>query len=182
MLSFVSSIFPFHPRYKRVAKIRYFLTMADTENDQPMVLKIFRINKNNPLPCYMTEGASGIDLMASVQEAVRIDPGDYKRIPSGIVIALPKGYEAQIRPRSGLAFRDGVTVLNAPGTIDADYRGEVSVLLINHGSRPFSVTNGMRIAQMIVTPVARADIVEALHLEELERTDRDRGGFGHTGV
>jgi dUTP pyrophosphatase len=156
--------------------------MAETENDRPMVLKIYRTNRKNPLPSYITGGASGIDLMASVDEPVRIDPGEYKRIPSGIIIALPKGYEAQIRPRSGLAFRDGVTVLNAPGTIDADYRGEIGVLLINHGSEPFSVTNGMRIAQMIVTPVARADIVEALHLEELERTDRDRGGFGHTGV
>jgi len=154
----------------------------ETENDRLMELKIYRTNRSIPLPRYMTEGSSGIDLFASIDEPVRIDPGEYKRIPSGIIISLPEGYEAQIRPRSGLAFREGVTVLNAPGTVDADYRGEIGVLLVNHGKRPFSVHSGMRIAQMIVTPVARADVVEVMHLEELERTDRDCGGFGHTGV
>jgi dUTP pyrophosphatase len=147
-----------------------------------MVLKIYRTSRNIPLPRYMTAGASGIDLFAAVDEPLSIAPGDYKRIPSGIIISLPRGYEAQIRPRSGLALKEGVTVLNAPGTVDADFRGEIGVLLINHGKSPFSVHSGMRIAQMIITPVARADIVEVMEREELERTDRDSGGFGHTGV
>jgi len=95
---------------------------------------------------------------------------------------MPKGFEAQIRPRSGLAFKDGITILNAPGTIDADYRGEIGVLLINHGKKIFTVTNRMRIAQMIITRVEKADIVEAMAVEELDRTERDNGGFGHTGV
>ena len=147
-----------------------------------MVLKIHRISKRNPLPRYMTADASGIDLMASLENPVDIRPGEFARIPAGIAISLPSGYEAQIRPRSGLAFKHGVTLLNAPGTIDADYRGEVGVLLINHGKETFTVTNGMRIAQMVVAQVQTASIEEAVSIEELEKTDRDSGGFGHTGV
>ena len=147
-----------------------------------MVLKIYRVNRENPLPRYMTESASGIDLLASLEQPVQIGPGEFRHIPSGIIVSMPKGFEAQIRPRSGLAFKDGITVLNAPGTIDADYRGEIGVLLINHGKKIFTVTNRMRIAQMIITRVEKADIVEAMVVEELERTERDNGGFGHTGV
>lgn len=147
-----------------------------------MVLKVFRVNARNPVPAYMTAGSSGIDLHASLDEPVTIDPGAFRCVPAGIVISLPRGFEAQIRPRSGLAARDGITVLNAPGTVDADYRGEVKVVLINHGPRPFTVENGMRIAQMVVAPVERAAVVEVQSEHELERTDRDSGGFGHTGV
>jgi dUTP pyrophosphatase len=147
-----------------------------------MVLKIYRINRNNPVPRYMTAGASGMDLTASLDEPVQINPGEFKRIPSGIIVAVPRGYEAQIRPRSGLAYKEGITVLNAPGTIDADYRGEIGVLLINHGHVPFQVHNGMRIAQMVITRVERASIVEAAVPDELEMTERSSGGFGHTGT
>jgi len=147
-----------------------------------MVLKIYRITKRNPLPRYMTADASGIDLMASLENPIEIRPGEFAHIPTGIIISLPGGCEAQIRPRSGLAFKHGVTLLNAPGTIDADYRGEVGVLLINHGKETFTVTNGMRIAQMVVARVQTASIEEAMSIEELEKTDRDSGGFGHTGI
>ena len=147
-----------------------------------MLLKIFRLNKKNPLPRYMTADASGIDLMASLENPVAIKPGEFARIPTGFIVAIPSGFEAQIRPRSGLAVKHGVTLLNAPGTIDADYRGEVAVLLINHGKENFTVTNGMRIAQMVIAQVQSARIEEAASLEELEKTDRDSGGFGHTGV
>ena len=147
-----------------------------------MVLKIYRISKKNPLPRYMTGYASGIDLMASLESPVEIRPGEFARIPTGIIISMPSGYEAQIRPRSGLAFKHGVTLLNAPGTIDADYRGEIGILLINHGKESFTVTNGMRIAQMVIAQVQSARIEEAVSIEELDKTNRDSGGFGHTGV
>ncbi|MCK4923813.1 MAG: dUTP diphosphatase [Spirochaetes bacterium] len=146
-----------------------------------MVLKIYRISKKNLLPCYMTEDASGIDLMASLESPVEVKPGEFTRISTGIIVSIPRGYEAQIRPRSGLAFKHGVTVLNAPGTIDADYRGEVDIILINHGKESFTVTNGMRIAQMVIARVANARIEEVVSIEELEKTERDNGGFGHTG-
>ena len=146
-----------------------------------MVLKIFRISKKNPLPLYITEDASGIDLMASLESPVEMKPGEFTRISTGIIVSVPRGYEAQIRPRSGLAFKHGVTVLNAPGTIDADYRGEVGIILINHGKENFTVTNGMRIGQMVIARVDSARIEEAVSIEELEKTERDGGGFGHTG-
>jgi len=147
-----------------------------------MVLKIFRVNSNNPLPMYMTDYASGIDLYASIDKPVSIYPGEYKSIPTGVIIALPAGYEAQVRPRSGLALKFGITLLNSPGTVDADYRGEIKVLLINHGKEPFTVINGMRIAQLVIARIERADIVEVARIEELENTRRSSGGFGHTGV
>jgi dUTP pyrophosphatase len=147
-----------------------------------MVLKIYRLSTQNPLPRYMTADASGIDLLASLEKPVVLKSGEFSRIPTGIIISMPSGYEAQIRPRSGLAFKHGVTLLNSPGTIDADYRGEIGVLLINHGNENFTVTNGMRIAQMVIVRVQRALIEEAVSIEELEKTDRDSGGFGHTGV
>ena len=134
-----------------------------------------------PLPRYETDGAAGLDLVAA-------NPGDSPivieslaraLVPTGIVLQLPSCYEAQVRPRSGLAFRNGVTVLNAPGTIDADYRGEVQVLLINLGSGPFAITRGMRIAQLVVAPVTRVALVEA---DRLDATERAGGGFGSTGL
>jgi dUTP diphosphatase len=131
-----------------------------------------------PLPEYASFAAAGLDLPAAVTEPVTILPGRFELIPCGFAMALPPGYEAQVRPRSGLASRHGVTVLNAPGTIDADYRGEVKVLLINHGVEPFVIERGMRIAQMVVGPVAAVAWEEA---EALPPTARAGGGFGHTG-
>lgn len=132
-----------------------------------------------PLPEYQSAQAAGLDLAAAVADEVTIAPGQRQTIPTGIAIALPPGTEAQVRPRSGLAARHGVTVLNTPGTIDADYRGEIQVILINLGNEPFVVRRGMRIAQLVVAPVLRVRISEG---EELERTSRGSGGFGSTGT
>ena len=129
------------------------------------------------LPCYMTSQAAGMDLMAAVEEEVTILPGERTRIPTGVTVALPEGYEAEIRPRSGLALRHGVTLVNAPGTIDADYRGEVGIILINHGQAPFVVRRGDRIAQMVVHRVCR--VVWSV-CGALPGTGRGEGGFGHT--
>ncbi len=134
-----------------------------------------------PLPQYQSELAAGLDLMAAVAEAnpVTIAPGKAALIPTGLMLALPLGFEGQVRPRSGLAAKHGITVLNSPGTIDADYRGEVAVLLINLGTESFQVTRGMRIAQLVVAAVARADFVL---VEKLPETTRGSGGFGSTGT
>jgi dUTP diphosphatase len=132
-----------------------------------------------PLPQAQSQHAAGLDLLAAVDAATVLEPGGRALIPTGLAMALPEGYEGQVRPRSGLAAKHGVTVLNAPGTIDADYRGEVQVLLINHGAEPFTVTRGMRIAQLVVAPVAGVALVE---IETLETTARGSGGFGSTGV
>lgn len=132
-----------------------------------------------PLPSYQTTGSAGADLYAAVQADLVLSPGQRALIPTGIALELPTGYEAQVRPRSGLALRHGITTLNAPGTIDADYRGEVGVLLINHGSDDFCVQRGDRIAQLVVASVIQGHFVDAL---ELSDTDRGYGGFGHTGV
>ena len=133
-----------------------------------------------PLPAYQSAFAAGLDLYAAVpaDAPVMITPGSYAKIPTGITLALPPGTEGQVRPRSGLAAQHGVTLLNTPGTIDADYRGEVSVLLINHGRAPFEVTRGMRIAQLIIADIVRVTVREA---EELDNTERGAGGFGSTG-
>ena len=131
------------------------------------------------LPDYATELSAGVDLLAAVEADVVLQPGERKLIPSGIAIALPAGTEAQVRPRSGLALKYGVTVLNAPGTIDADYRGEVGVILINHGDAPFTVTRGARIAQMVIAPVTQASWRS---VESLEDSTRGAGGFGSTGT
>lgn len=130
------------------------------------------------IPQYQTTHASGLDLLAAVLEPVCVPPGQRALIPTGISVALAEGYEAQIRPRSGLALRCGVTLLNSPGTIDADYRGEIQVILINHGNQEFIVTRGMRIAQMVVARVVKARLVLA---DNLSATARSGGGFGHTG-
>lgn len=132
-----------------------------------------------PLPKYETLQSAGLDLVAAVDDALGILPGARAMIPTGLAISLPEGYEAQVRPRSGLAAKNGVTVLNSPGTIDADYRGEIKVILINHGSEPFSISRGMRIAQMVVAPVTRLVWKE---VDDLDETQRGRGGFGSTGT
>lgn len=134
-----------------------------------------------PLPEYQTQAAAGLDLVAAIPRNAKlvIEPGGRDRVPTGLCIELPDGFEAQVRPRSGLALRCGVTVLNSPGTIDADYRGEICVILINLGSEPFEIARGDRIAQMIIAPVTRARLVEA---EALSESMRGAGGFGSTGM
>ena len=132
-----------------------------------------------PLPRKMTENAAGMDLHANVHSDITLLPGEFKAIPVGIHIALPRGFEAQIRPRSGLALKFGVSMVNAPGTIDADYRGEICVILINYGTGPFVVHRGDRIAQMVIAPVVMPEFIE---LAELPDTERGGGGFGHTGL
>lgn len=132
-----------------------------------------------PLPSYQTDGAAGLDLMAALDEDIILAPGAFQAIPTGLSMAIPQGYEVQIRPRSGLAFKQGVTVLNSPGTIDSDYRGEVKIALINHGKDPVTISHGMRIAQMVVASVARATLTET---DSLDDTKRGAGGFGSTGT
>lgn len=131
-----------------------------------------------PLPHYATPDSAGLDLLAAVESPLTIPPGEWVLVPTGLAIALPPGYEAQVRPRSGLALKHGVTVLNAPGTIDADYRGEVGVILVNHGRGPFTVERGQRIAQMVVARHERAVWTET---DTLDASARGTGGFGSTG-
>ncbi|WP_147178583.1 MULTISPECIES: dUTP diphosphatase [Alphaproteobacteria] len=134
-----------------------------------------------PLPAYETKGAAGMDLRAAVAEGepLVLSPGDRTLVPTGFVFEIPEGFEAQIRPRSGLAFKNGVTCLNTPGTIDSDYRGEVKVLLVNLGHEPFEISRGMRIAQMVIAPVVQARVAE---VSNASQTTRGAGGFGSTGV
>ena len=133
-----------------------------------------------PLPAYQTSGAAGMDLLAAISPHAKIviEPGARELVPTGLVLQLPQGYEAQVRPRSGLALKNGVTVLNAPGTIDSDYRGEVGVILINHGREPFVIERGARIAQLVVAPVTRIALVTG----QVDETERGAGGFGSTGT
>lgn len=131
------------------------------------------------LPRYETAGAAGLDLPAAVDQPFTLAPGAFAAVPTGLSIALPTGYEAQVRPRSGLALKRGVTVLNSPGTVDADYRGEIRVILINHSDQPFIIERGDRIAQMVVAPVTQAELQL---VDELDETGRGTGGFGSTGV
>jgi dUTP pyrophosphatase len=132
------------------------------------------------LPAYQTAHAAGLDLLAAVpvDTPLVLQPGQHAMVPTGLTIALPEGYEAQVRPRSGLAAKHGVTVLNAPGTVDADYRGEIAVLLINHGAEPFTIRRGERVAQMVIAPVVQAQLIP---VTSLSTTDRGGGGFGSTG-
>jgi dUTP pyrophosphatase len=131
-----------------------------------------------PLPCYQSKHAAGLDVVAAVADPVELAPGARALLPTGFALELPDGYEAQVRPRSGLALKHGVTLLNSPGTIDADYRGEVMVLMVNHGSEPFTIRRGDRIAQLVVAPVSHVDVVA---VEVLGATERGPGGFGSTG-
>ena len=143
-------------------------------------MKIQVVNKGHqPLPAYATEQSAGMDLRANISNPIVLKPMERRLIPTGLHIALPAGYEAQVRPRSGLALKKGITVLNAPGTIDADYRGEVGVGLINLSQEDFVVNDGERIAQMVVARHEKADFIE---VEVLDETERGEGGYGHTGV
>lgn len=144
----------------------------------PIRIPVTALRPGITLPAYQSEGAAGMDLAAALDKPVELAPGEFRLVPCGFAIAVPPGFEAQVRPRSGLAAKHGVTVLNGPGTIDSDYRGEVKVILINHGREPFVVTPGMRVAQMVVARVARVewDVADAL-----PETARGEGGFGHTG-
>jgi dUTP pyrophosphatase len=142
-------------------------------------VKRLKKDRSIPLPQYMTDGSSGMDLYAFVENEITLDPGERKLIPTGISVAIPEGFEGQIRPRSGLAIQHGIGVVNGPGTIDADYRGEICVLLINFGRFPFAVRHGDRIAQMVISPVLRAILKE---VDALPPTGRQEGGFGHTGI
>ncbi|HXX92517.1 MAG TPA: dUTP diphosphatase [Planctomycetota bacterium] len=146
----------------------------------PLEVLIRRLpgNEDVPLPSYQTEGSVGMDLHAAVAGELSIAPGAFATIPCGFALAVPPGHEAQVRPRSGLAAQHGLSIVNTPGTIDPDYRGEVKVILINHGRAPFSVVRGMRIAQMLIVPVPRVAWKE---VSELPPTGRGSGGFGHTG-
>ena len=148
--------------------------------DRPIKIAVTRVKgaEDIPMPQYMPEGAAGMDLAANVAKNTYLEPGEFKLIPCGIKIELPIGFEAQVRPRSGLAAKYGITVLNSPGTIDSDYRGEIKVILINHGKGKFEIKRGDRIAQLVISKVERVEIVQK-HLSE---TSRGEGGFGHTGV
>jgi dUTP pyrophosphatase len=149
------------------------------ENQGIKPVRVFKQDPAAGLPEYATGGAAGADLTARLPSPVIVPPLGRARIPTGLILEIPEGYEGQVRPRSGLAFKHGITVLNSPGTIDSDYRGEVSVIIINLGDEEFTVKDGDRIAQLIVAPVCRAPFEEAKKLSE---TDRGAGGFGSTGV
>ncbi len=140
---------------------------------------IKRLSKNISLPKYETSGSSGMDLAANIENEIIINPGKSAIIPTGIAVSIPKNFEIQIRPRSGLAARNQISVLNTPGTIDADYRGEIKVILINLGEKNFKIENGLRIAQMVLCPIVKATLQE---VETLEDTERGAGGFGSTGT
>jgi len=143
-------------------------------------VRVKRLNGNLdiPLPTYQSEGASGMDLRAAVREDMIIGPGEIRLIPTGLAVSIPGGYEGQIRPRSGLALKYGIGMVNSPGTIDSDYRGEIGIIVINWGQAPFTVSRGDRIAQMLITRVYRANVVE---VDDLDSTRRGEGGFGHSG-
>ena len=145
-----------------------------------IIVKVKRLDNNTdlPLPSYQSDGSSGLDLHAAVNKDLTLEPGDIKLIPTGLSISLPEGYEAQIRPRSGLALKHGLGFVNAPGTIDADYRGEIGIIAINLGKKPLIIKRGERIAQMVIHAVSRAIVKE---VNELDTTQRGEGGFGHSG-
>lgn len=142
-------------------------------------IRRFKDSEDIPLPDYESEGSSGMDIRAAVKEPVPLMPGDIRLIPTGLAVSVPPGYEAQIRPRSGLALSYGIGMVNSPGTIDSDYRGEIGIVMINWGSESFLVKRGDRIAQMIISKVYCADLEE---VDDLDATPRGKGGFGHTGV
>jgi len=141
-------------------------------------VRIKKLRADAILPRYMTAHAAGLDLSAALNEAVVLAPGERVAIPTGLAFELPSGYEGQLRPRSGLAREHGVTLVNSPGTLDADYRGPLLVLLINHGTVPVTIEHGQRIAQLVIAPIVQAELIEA---DELSTTDRGDGGFGSTG-
>jgi len=147
----------------------------------PLRLEVRRLpgSEDLALPEYETEGASGLDLRAAVREPLTLHPGDIRLVPTGLAVSIPRGYEGQIRPRSGLALRYGIGMANSPGTIDSDYRGEIGLIVVNWGREPFVIKRGDRIAQMVIAAVSRAEVVE---VKTLESTSRGDGGFGHSGM
>lgn len=142
-------------------------------------ISIKKLSKNAIMPKYETEGSSGLDLAANISQNIEINPGKIEIVPTGLAVSIPQNFEIQIRPRSGLAAKNQITVLNTPGTIDADYRGEIKVILINLGKKVFTVTKGLRIAQMVISPIIRANLRE---VETLDKTLRGSRGFGSTGI
>jgi dUTP pyrophosphatase len=144
-----------------------------------IAIKILDNAKDLPLPAYATEQSAGMDVVAAINEAIILNTGDYAMVPTGISIALPAGYECQVRPRSGLAAKNGVTVLNAPGTVDADYRGEIKASLNNHGKQPYTLERGMRIAQLVIS---KYEHISWEVKDTLDETERGAGGFGSTGI
>jgi len=154
--------------------------MSDTKSKAVRVwFKKLKHGRDLDLPGYKSSEAAGMDVRAALSEPIVLSPGERALVPAGFQMALPHGYEAQIRPRSGLAYKQGITMLNSPGTIDSDYRGEVKVLAINHGTEPFTIRHGDRIAQMVISPVLQASVHET---DTLPGTERGEGGFGSTGV
>jgi dUTP pyrophosphatase len=153
--------------------------MSDSPDHVTLRLMRLEGNQDMALPSYETQGSSGLDLRAAVHGELTLHPGEIRLVPTGLAVSLPTGYEAQIRPRSGLALKHGVGMVNSPGTIDSDYRGELGLVLINWGKTPFLIKRGDRIAQMVVTRVSRAEVLE---VDRLETTARGEGGFGHSGV
>ena len=140
---------------------------------------IKKLQEEAVVPKYETKGSSGLDLSANVKSKITIKPGEKCLVPTGLAVSIPKDYELQIRPRSGLAAKNSITVLNTPGTIDSDYRGEIKIILINLGKESFEITNGLRIAQMVLCPISKAELTE---VDNLDKTSRDHGGFGSTGI
>ncbi|NLA73974.1 MAG: dUTP diphosphatase [Deltaproteobacteria bacterium] len=136
-------------------------------------------NYDLPLPSYETKGSSGMDIRAWTDMDIILNPGEIRLVPTGLSISIPDGYEAQIRPRSGLALKYGIGMVNSPGTIDSDYRGEIGIIMINHGDKPFTVRRGDRIAQMVISKVCHAELVM---VDDLDSTSRGDGGFGHSGI
>ncbi|MDP6179735.1 MAG: dUTP diphosphatase [Desulfatiglandales bacterium] len=146
-----------------------------------IAIKFKRLEENRdlPLPGYESEDSSGMDIRAAVKEELTLNPGEIRLIPTGLAVAIPQGYEGQVRPRSGLALEHGIGMVNSPGTIDSDYRGEIGIIVINWGHRPFKIKRGDRIAQIIIARAYQADITE---VDDLDSTQRGGGGFGHSGV
>lgn len=145
---------------------------------QKPIIEVIKLRPDAQIPRYMTALAAGLDICALPERPLVLEPGERCLVPTGLAFAIPEGFEVQVRPRSGLAIRQGITLLNSPGTIDADYRGEICIIVINHGQEPVEINPGDRIAQLVVAPVCQAELV---HANELSETERGAGGFGHTG-
>lgn len=146
---------------------------------ESIAVQIKKVRPNAVVPGYMTPLAAGMDLCAALEESIVLNPGHRVLVPTGLAMAIPPGYEGQVRPRSGLALKVGIALVNSPGTIDADYRGEVGIIVINHGQEAVTIAGGDRIAQLVIAPVCRADLSV---VDELNSTQRNEGGFGHTGL
>lgn len=176
---FLKMLKSFINNYK-VVRFCYLCTNFKKNRTRQIIMVVKIINKSHhPLPQYATPQSAGMDLRANLEEPVTLAPLERKLIPTGLYMALPAGYEAQVRPRSGLAIKKGITVLNSPGTVDADYRGEVCVILVNLSNEPFDVEDGERIAQMVIAKHEQPELVE---VDTLDETERGAGGFGHSGV